>query len=200
MGTGALALVIALGCEPGPRDRLGYGLDVPPAWKKWTGPQPTVPGDVLEAYEIPAPEPAPGEAASRPGSFIVFRSPHAPATTAAQLLTATHYLLLNLPSLRIESEREAQVGGSPAVVIEVVADGSGGALYPTGLGKPLPPPGEAGPAVPTRRIWVRIPRGPKLGVLELFFHAPESVATRLRPAWDAVLASLRVNKEDPSLP
>ena len=99
-----LALAAA-GCKPGPRDRYGYSLDVPSAWKRWTGPEPTVPGDVLEAYEVPPPDPAPGEAASRPGSFVVFRSPHAPETTSAQLLTATHYLVLNLPTLRIESER-----------------------------------------------------------------------------------------------
>jgi len=156
-----------------------------------------VPGETLEAYEVPPPDPAPGESRARPGSLVLFRSPHVPETTAAQLLTATHYLLLNLPSLRIESEREAQVGGAPAAIIEVVADGSGGALYPTGLGKPLPPPGEPGPAVPTRRIWVRIPRGAKRGVLEVFFHAPESVEKNLRPAWEAVLASLELRKEDP---
>ena len=50
-GAAGLALAAA-GCEPGPRDSLGYGLDVPPAWKKWSGTRPTVPGDVLEAYEI----------------------------------------------------------------------------------------------------------------------------------------------------
>jgi hypothetical protein len=151
-----------------------------------------VPGEILEAYEVPPPDPAPGEARARPGSLVVFRSLHAPDTTAAQLLTATHYLLYNLPSLRIESEREAVVGGAPAAIIEVVAEGTGAALYPTGLGKPVPPPGEPGPPVPTRRIWVRIPRGPGEGILEVFFHAPESAEKRLRPAWESILASLRV--------
>jgi len=198
-GAAVLALA-APGCEPDSRSRFGYTLDVPPAWKAWTGPEPTVPGDILEAYEVPPPDPAPtGEAAARPGSLVVFRSKHAPETTAAQLLTATHHLLFNLPSLRIESEREAQVGGAPAAIIEVVAEGSGRSLYPTGLGKPLPPPGEPGPAVPTRRIWVRIPRGTHRGVIELFFHAPESVEKRLRPAWDAVLASFELMPEDPWL-
>ena len=198
MLTGAgIALLAVAGCEQSPRDHFGYDLRVPPSWKKWSGPEPTVPGDVLEAYEVPPPDPAPGEMASRPGSFIVFRSPHAPETTTAQLLTATHYLLLNLPSLRIESEREAPVGGAPAAIIEVVAEGSGSFLYPTGLGKPLPPPGEGGPPVPTRRLWARIPLGPSRGVLELFFHAPESAEKRFRPAWDSVLASFDLRPDDP---
>jgi hypothetical protein len=159
-----------------------------------------VPGEVLEAYEVPSPDGGLGEGPARPGSLVVFRSIHAPETTAPQLLAATRYLLLNLPSLRIESEREVRLRGAPAAIIEVVATGSGSSLYPTGLGQPRPPPGESGPAVPTRRIWVRIPLGAKRGVLEIFFHAPESVEKSLRPSWDAVLASLEVRKEDPWLP
>jgi hypothetical protein len=176
-----LAALLA-GCGSDPRGRHGYELSVPSGWKPWRrAAPPVVPGDVLEAHEAPAGGPR--------ASLVVFRSGYAPETTAAQLLVATRFLLLNLPSLEIKAEREIVVAGKPAVLIEAVADGMGDALAPTGLGKPVPPPGET--LVRTRRAWVRIPRGPEGGTIEVFFHAPEAEYEKVAPAWSEVLASLR---------
>jgi len=179
----ALALLLFLaGCGEDARARHGYRVSVPAAWEPWRQPPaPVVPGEVLEAYGVPA--------AGTRGSLVVFRSGYVPETTAGQLLAATHYLLLNLPSLEIKAEREITVGGKPAVLVEVVADGTGGALAPTGLGKPVAPPRES--LIRTRRVWVRVPRGPEDGMLEVFFHVPESEYERFAGAWSEVLASLR---------
>jgi hypothetical protein len=177
----ALALaLLAPGCSEDPRTRHGYVLQVPAGWRPWSAPTPPiVPGDVLEAYEVPG-----------GGSLVVFRSPYTPETTAEQLLTATRYLVLNLPSLEIRSARVIEVAGKPAAFLELTADGIGKALSPTGLGKPVPPAGEQN--VRTRRNWLRVPRGAAEGMIEVFFHAPESEYAGLEAAWNGVLGSLRV--------
>jgi hypothetical protein len=178
----ASVAVLLAGCGGDPRGQNAYGLSVPAGWQPWRrAAPPVVPGDVLEAHEAPPGGPR--------GSLVVFRSGYVPETTAAQILVATRFLLLNLPSLEIKAAREIAVAGKPAVLVEAVADGTGDALAPTGLGKPVAPAGES--LVRTRRAWVRIPRGPEDGTLEVFFHAPEAEYEKLAPVWAAVLASLR---------
>ena len=84
-----------------------------------------------------------------------------------------------------------QVAGLPATLVECVAQETGNALSPTGTGKPVAPAGEAAAQVPTRRVWLRIPRGPEEGTLEVFFHCPEAEYSKLAPAWESVVASMR---------
>lgn len=174
-------------CGTDARSLQRYSLTVPDDWRPWSGlVDPLVPGEVLEAYELPV--------GSGLASLVVFRSLYRPATTAAQLLIETHHLLLNLPSLEIQSEKtiaiEEKLQQHRAAVVEVTAMGTGKALSPTGTGKPLDPSGHS--QIPTRRIWVRIPRGPPAGTLEIFFHCPEAQHTNLKPTWTAILNSLRV--------
>ena len=180
-GATLLALPVA-GCGGNSRAEHKYDLTVPKDWKAWSQPAPPlVPGKLLEAYEIPTPQGS--------GSLAVFRSPYLPQTKASELLTQTRYLLLNLPSLKIDEAKEMEVGGRPAVLVSVTAEGRGLELAPTGLGKPVLPAGI--PGILTRRIWVRVPRGPEDGTLEVFFHCPESEYKSFSPVWEKVLASLR---------
>ncbi|HVR76485.1 MAG TPA: hypothetical protein VMT52_19300, partial [Planctomycetota bacterium] len=113
-----------------------------------------------------------------------------PNTTAEQLLVQTRFLLENLPTLEIRSGVVTEAGGKPAVRVEVVQEGTGAALSPTGLGKPIPPAGKA--QFPTRRVWIRIPRAAAEGTLEIFFHAPEEEYAGLAPAWEEALKSLKL--------
>src|SRR5262249_25931206 len=104
------------------------------------------------------------------------------------LVTQTRYLLLNLPSLTIQEAKEIDLCGTPAVLVQATAPGNGRELAPTGLGKPLL---SGVPLIPTRRIWLRVPRDRESGTLEVLFHCPESESKSLSPAWQGVLASIR---------
>lgn len=178
----AMALLGAGGCGLRPEGGT-FHITVPAGWRKLRAEEtPLVPGKPLLAHEVPA-SPA-------PGSLIVFRSGYMPSTTAEQLLVQTRFLLENLPTLEFRSGVVTEAGGSPAVRVEVVQEGTGAALSPTGLGKPIPPAGKA--QLPTRRVWIRIPRSAAEGTLEVFFHAPETEYARLAPEWEEVLRSLKL--------
>ncbi len=176
----AAALLSISGCDPSPRSRAGYEVAIPPGWKPWEGAPAAVPGDLLEAYTAPA-----GESTA---SLAIFRSPYLPEMAVQQLLTQRRFLLLNLPSLKIHEARELEVNNKPAALLDLTAEGTGKALSPTGLGKPIPPAGEK--QQPTRRLWLILPRGPELGTLELLFHCPESEQARMAPAWEGIVKSL----------
>jgi hypothetical protein len=171
------------GCEGRPRDVYHYDVTVPGDWKPWSpsSSPPQAPGRILEAYEIPTP--------AGNGSLVIFRSGYLPQTTAAELLTQTRYLVLSLPSLRIEAAELIKIGDQSAVFLSAVAAGNGRELAPTGLGKPRFSGGAA--TIETRRIWVRVPRGPADGTLEVFFHCPEGEFGSLKSSWEAALASLK---------
>ncbi|MBI4586727.1 MAG: hypothetical protein HY717_22160 [Planctomycetes bacterium] len=175
------ALFFSSACDPPPRSRAGYEVTIPPGWKPWEGEPPAVPGDLLEAFTAPA-----GESTA---SLAIFRSPYLPGVTVQQLLAQRRFLLLNLPSLKIHEARELEVNGKPAALLDLTAEGTGKALSPTGLGKPIPPAGEQQQS--TRRLWLILPRGPGLGTLELLFHCHESEHAKLAPAWEAILKSLK---------
>jgi hypothetical protein len=177
----ALLVPLLAGCRADPRRLHGYELAVPAAWERWSGPAPLAPGKVLEAYRVPA--------AAAPGSLVVFRSPYLPETSVAQLIVQRRNLHVSLAETVIHEAREIEVAGRPAALFDISAQGTGSALSPTGLGKPIPPAGER--QLPTRRLWVAIPRGPEQGTLEVFLHYPEEEHEKLQAAWQAVLASLR---------
>jgi hypothetical protein len=175
--------VLALGCSEDPRHRFRYELSVPGAWPRLDAASaPLVPGRVFEAYEVPLP-------GGPPGSFVVFRSEYVPESDAKELLIATRYLVQGLATtVRIEDARTVIAGAFEGAFLSFVLAGTGREFHPTSLGKSMPKPGK--PDLPTRRFWLRLPRGPTLGTLELVLHCPESAATALRPAWDVLVASL----------
>jgi hypothetical protein len=188
----SLALALACGCERTPREALGYQLSMPAGWDRWPGEPPLAPGEVLEAYRVPA-EPA-------PGSLIVLRSGFAPRTSAAQIAIERRRLLAGLPGmasgerLEVHESSEIAAGGARAARIEVTAPGTGSSLAPTSLGV-LPPPASS-PWIPTRRVWIVIPRGAELGTLEILLHVPEEAYAPLRSRWEAALASLKLAGAD----
>ncbi len=162
----AVAMALALAsCSRAPREANRYEVTLPPGWTSWARPAPpVVPGTVLEAFETATP--------SGPASYVIFRSPYAPDTTAAQLTVETRYLLLHLPSLTIQQAKEVSLSGTPAALVEGVAAGTGDALAPTGLGKPVLPEGAR--LQPTHFAWLRVPREPELGTLEVLFACPDA--------------------------
>lgn len=180
-GVGLLLAVAAASCSPDGRSAHGYRLDVPRGWKRDGGAEPIVPGTILERYIVPT--------ESGEGSLVVFRSSYRPRTTASQLLIERTNLLRSLPSLVIHDAGEVAVGDRAAVFFDLTAEGTGKALSPTGLGKPVPPAGEE--QVPTRRLWIAVLRGPELGTLEVFLHCPDVEEATLRQAWEEILGSLR---------
>ncbi len=183
----ALAAAIALlgsGCSPDARSALRYQLEVPSGWKPVpTGQAPEVLGRRLEAWEIPT-------IGGLKGSLVVTRSEYQPDVTAPQLLVHTRNLTRTLSTtVRLVDDREVSLGDTRAALVGVVAEGTGSALAPTGLGVPYPRPGTE--LIPTRRLWLRAPRGPDLGTLEVFFHCPEAAWPELQGAWETMLRSIR---------
>lgn len=180
---GLTVLAAVVGCGKAPREQLSYSLATPQGWQPISGASvPLLPGEVLEAYEVPAP--------SARGSLVILRSGYLPRTQPKELLAQTRYLFLNLPEMKIQSEELVEVGGEAGIRFEVTGQGTGRNLSPTGLGKPIPPAGEK--QLPTRRVWIRVPRGVEQGTLEIFYHVPEADRAALAPAFDEVLRSLRI--------
>lgn len=179
--TALMALVILTACGSDNRSKHGYEFDAPAGWLEWSGEPLTVPGTILEAYRIPT--------ATASGSFVIFRSLYMPETSAAQLLVQRKYLVLNLPSLELHEAKELTVGGKPAAFLEMTATGTGSSLLPTSLGKIVLP--EDRKAMPTRRIWISIPRDQQGGTLEILFHCPENELDKLRSAWELALESFK---------
>lgn len=173
------------GCRSDSRSRFAYTISPPPGWEAVPDAQKTVltPGRVLEAYRAQS---------GGPASLVIFQTGYKPGTTPAEALVEMRYLLLNLPSLTLRSEAVVTVAGAPAARLEAVADGDGAAFFPTTLGKkPEPPAGKT--AVPTHRVWIKLPRARELGTLEVFFHAPESDWAQRSADLEKALGTLRVS-------
>ena len=100
----------------------------------------------------------------------------------------------NLPELRIVKAGVRSVGGRPAAWIEIVAPGTGDALAPSGLGKPIAPEGKR--LQPTRRIAIGIPGRDQ--TVWLVWHAPDSAAASLATEVDAAIAKLTFRDGPPS--
>ncbi len=173
---------LASGCSPDPRSKGGYKLSPPPGWAR-LGPEEcsrlVLSGEILEAHDL------------KPGVLAVLGTDYLPGTKASELVVQMRYLLLNLPSLKLQSEGEISIAGAPAARVDATADGDGRSLAPTTLGRPATP--VAGqPFVPTRRVWIKVPRGRERGTLELLLHCPEADYARRKTELDALLASIRL--------
>lgn len=173
---------LILGCSPDPRAKGRYVFTAPAGWTPLSPAERSklvLSGEVFEAYSL------------NPGAFAILGTEFAARTKAAELVVQMHYLLLNLPTLKIQSEAEVSIAGVPAARVDVTADGDGKSIAPTTLGRP--PTAPAGTAlVPTRRVWIKVPRGHGYSTLELMFHCPEADFERRKPELEAALASFKI--------
>lgn len=159
----------------------GIGLTGLQPSKSWTVADPAsfvVPGRAIAAWRSP-----------EGGSLVVVLGLAAPRTDASGLASELTTRLENLPELRIVKSSQRSVGGVQAAIIEVVAPGSGDALAPSGLGRPVAVTDQ--PLIPTRRISVGIPGRNR--TVWLIWHAPESTASSLSREVDSVLDRLVIN-------
>ena len=178
LGLASIAVAVLSGC--GDSGALEFDARVPPQWLPWPDEPPKVPGTLLATYKIPT--------GQRPGSLAIFRSAYRPNTTAEQLLVERRNLVRGLPTMEVLGGSVIEVGQRKATLLELRAAGTGSALAPSALGEPIAP--NNGTLIPTRRLWVAIPR--ERDTIELFFHCPEAEWERLRGEWERVLESLRV--------
>lgn len=177
-----IAPVFANGCLPDPRSRSGYDFSAATGWQRLDSERSAklvLAGEVLEAYD------------TKPGIFALLKTGFIPRAKASELAVELYHLLLNLPSLEIHSKGEVTVAGLPAARIEATGVGNGQSLAPTTLGLRAKPPGNEA-FVPTRRVWIKVPRGPEKGTLEILFHCPEAEYERKRAELESTIHSLRL--------
>ncbi len=174
--------VFANGCLPDPRSRGGYDFSAAAGWQRLDNKRSAklvLPGEVLEAYD------------TKPGIFALLKTGFIPRAKASELSVELYHLLLNLPFLEIQSKGEVTVAGLPAARIEATGMGDGQSFAPTTLGLQSRPPGNE-TSVPTRRVWIRVPRGPEKGTLEILFHCPEAEYERKRAEFESTIKSIRL--------
>jgi hypothetical protein len=173
----ALLLLLNAGCQLDESlEAYGVSLAPPSGWvaePKTTWP---VPGDPLAAWSW-------GKA-----SLVIYRGLPIPGGKAESIAEALANRLTNLPEMRVERKSTETLAGQRFARVEVVAPGTGSALAPTGIGKPVAPNGQT--LIPTRRVTVGIVRGSD--TLYLTWHAPESERERLEEQVDQTLHGLKI--------
>ena len=177
-------LSLASGCGSN-ANLAGIGLSGLRPSKSWAAADPSsfvVPGRAIAAWR-----------SSDGGSLVVLRALAAPRTDAAGLASEMTTRLENLPELRIVKSSGRFVGGVQSAIIEIVAPGTGDAIAPSGLGRPIG--ADDRPLIPTRRIAVGIPG--RNQTVWLIWHAPESAAASLSSEVDSVLDGLRIDDPPP---
>jgi hypothetical protein len=152
------------GCQPqSPLERSGVLLPPPPSWKAVPADAWPVPGTPLAAWSGP-----------HGASLTVYRQSVAiagssPQAAAESALTGVANRFANLPGLTETLRRIETWGGLPAGRLELVGQGMGDALAPSGMGVPIAPKGQT--LIPTRRVLVAVPG---TQTIFLVWHAPES--------------------------
>jgi hypothetical protein len=139
-----------------------------------------VPGTALAAWSGP-----------EGSSLVVYRSLPFPDGTAAMIAESLANRLTNLPDLEVKVKRTEKVAGEPAARVEVIAQGNGDSLAPSGAGTPVSTTGK--PLIATRQVTVGFPR--QGGSLFLSWHMPESAYSRISPDIEAVLGSLQLSSD-----
>lgn len=176
------AACLIAGCSPDSRSKGRYSFTAPQGWTPLSAEERSrlvLNGEVLEAYNL------------NPGAFAVLGTEFAPRTSAAELVVQLRYLLLNLPTMTIQSEGEVSIAGILAARVDVTADGDGKSIAPTTLGRPATAP--AGTTfLRTRRVWIKVPRSRGYSTLELMLHCPEADFDRRKAELEAVLASFKI--------
>jgi hypothetical protein len=184
LGFGLLVSITTLGasgCQPStPLRRAGVEISLPDSWRPVDAPTSMVPGTPLAAWRGP-----------EGASLVLYRTLPAPGTSAAMLAEGLANRLTNLPELKIVAKRTDKLAGEPAARVEVIAPGTGDALAPSGVGKPVAPEGKT--LVPTRQVTIGIIRSS--GPLFLSWHMPESAHERIAPDIEATLGSLKLSAD-----
>jgi hypothetical protein len=157
-------------------ERAGIALAPPASWRPVESSTRQVPGVPLAAWAGP-----------NGASLVVYRTLPAPGGSPAMIAEALANRLENLPELKVVVHRTEKVGETTAARVEVVAPGTGGALAPSGTGKPVAPAGQA--LVPTREVIMGFHRPD--ATLFLSWTAPETSYARIAPEIQATLESVR---------
>jgi hypothetical protein len=175
---GFVAMIACVGCQPaGSAGIPGLIVSPPSTWKRIEPPAAAVPGQPLAAWSGP-----------EGALLVIYRELPNPGGSAAMVADALANRLENLPSLTIVEKRTESLAGSTAARVEVTAQGTGEALAPSGVGKPIAPEGKT--LLPTRQLTVGFVRNH--GTYYLRWHAPESSYDRIKPEIRATLDSLRL--------
>jgi hypothetical protein len=182
----ALLLLASAGCgSSATLDALGIsGLAPSGSWKPADPASFVVPGRAIAAWTGP-----------EGSSLVVYRALPAPRTDAEGLVREMTTRMENLPDLRVIKAGVRTVAGVSAAWVEIVAPGTGDALAPSGLGKPIAPEGKR--LVPTRRVAIGIAGRDQ--IVWFLWHSPESAASSLATEVDAAVAKLTI-RDGPSSP
>jgi hypothetical protein len=173
----AMLLLIGSGCQlEDSLEAYGVSLALPSGWVAEPRTTWPVPGDPLAAWSW-------GK-----GSLVVYRGLPIPGGTAEAIAESLANRLTNLPEMRVERKTTETLDGQRFARVEVVAPGTGAALAPTGIGRPVAPDGQT--LIPTRRVTLGFVRG--ADTLYLTWHAPESEHERLEEQIDRTLRGLKV--------
>jgi hypothetical protein len=179
----ALALFVT-GCgAPSPLEQAGVTLGPPPGWEPADPKGTAVPGTPLAAWT--------GPQGSR---LVVFRSLRTPRGEAKAIAEEQARRVENLPEMRVVARGVEGRGGREAARVEVVAPGTGGALAPSGRGRPEATKGRA--LVPTRGVSLAFPRPDD--TLWLSWHYPETAHAEVAPQVEATLGTLKLRANAPA--
>lgn len=181
-GIGILLGAVAIGCEPGePLQQAGVKVAVGKFWQPMGANHWKVPGQALAAWSGP-----------QDSSFVIYQTMPVPGVPSSEVLSAALVnRLTNLPSLQILDHKPLTVGGIPAARIELVAQGFGDAIAPSGAGVPVSVDGKS--LRPTRQTTVVISR--RSSPLYLTWHAPESSWPEIAPEIDAILGKISLGPD-----
>jgi hypothetical protein len=157
-------------------ERAGIALAPPASWRSTSPSSHQVPGVPLAAWIGP-----------EGSSFVVYRTLPAPGGSAKMIADALANRLVNLPSLELVVNRTENIAKMSAARIEVVAPGTGDALAPSGIGRPIAPDGKI--LIPTREVTIGFPRPD--ATLFLTWDVPESAYGRIAGEIEATLESIR---------
>jgi hypothetical protein len=137
-----------------------------------------VPGKPIAAWRGP-----------KEASLVAYRTLPIPGGTAESIAGELENRLTNLPGLEVKVRKVVKVDGRSAAWVEIVAPGSGKAIAPSSVGKPMPPAGEA--LIPTRELIVGF-----VGTVETIYLRwtfPESLKERLLPDIEETLKRVRLS-------
>lgn len=169
--------IAAVGCQPShPLTGAGLELNPPANWRPVDPKTRLVPGTPLAAWSGP-----------QGSSLVIYTTLPIPGGTADAIAASLANRLTNLPELEVKTQKVVKIGDRPAARVEVVAPGTGDALAPSSVGKPMPSSGKA--LVATREIVVGLAGSDQ--TLYLSWTLPESSRDQILPEVEETLAKLR---------
>jgi hypothetical protein len=173
----AIVLVSGSGClRAGRLPEQDVTLAPPVPWRPVPPSTWMVPGTPLAAWSGPD-----------GASLVVYRRLPVPGGSAAMLADSIGIGLESLPEVRVVAKESTTIAGAAAARVEAVAPGTGDALAPSVLGKPVAPEGKA--LVPTRQVTIAFPRPSE--TVYLVAHMPETAHDQIAPQIDAAIQTVR---------